>query len=197
MKVARYPPLYLSLIGQPSRSFVTPTVRPSPAFDPRRSRAGDPSRGRPATRSPSHRMASQTPVVEAHEALPYESPDTHNVPLQGQELYMLQRRLTRLQEEQVSQEAQLLYSSQKIRTATQHVATLDRLIARGPKQSSNNQTEENLRHRLAVETRSFRNASLPQLNAAEKKCLSRLAELAQEIKDVDAAVKYKENGSSY
>ena len=159
-----------------------------------RSRAGGVLADRPGTPSSSHRAASQTTIVEA---LPYGSPDTHTVPLQEQELYVLQRLLTRLQEEKVSQEAQLLYSSQKILTATQHIARLDRLVSGGPKTSRANQTEENLRHRITLQARSFRNASLPQLKAAEKKCLSRITELAQEIKDVDSAVKYKESAGSH
>lgn len=108
---------------------------------------------------------------------------------------MLQGRLRQLQEEQASQEAQLLYTRQKIQIVTRHIAELDRLISRGPNASSNNRTEETLRRRIAVQARSFRNASLPQLYAAEKKSLSGLSELVQEIKDVDAALKCKENVS--
>ena len=95
----------------------------------------------------------------------------------------------------MEQEAQLLYSHQKIQTATQHVARLDKLIAGGPKTSSSNQTEENIRHRMTVQARSIRNASLPQLHAAERKHLSGLTALAHQVKDIEAALKYKANMS--
>ena len=174
-----------STTQQPSMLYTTPTVRPSPAITA--SRAGSVIADRPAAQF-SHSIRPQSPSAGAafrtHES---------SVALLQYTAGNLYGQLKRYQNELVAQEAQLLHTRQKIHAATEHIARLDKVIAKGPVPINNNEDHGAFVHRVATQAKKTRSASLQLLLSAEQKHISVLTEVNHEIKDVEAAIRYRQS----
>lgn len=104
----------------------------------------------------------------------------------------VQTRLKLLSDELNIWEAQLLHVRQKIQGVSDHIARLDGLIASDATQPTDNSVYHTIHQRIVSQVRSIRGAELLQLQAAEKRHISMLATTCQEIRQIEAGLRYGE-----